>query len=82
VLQIIWFDTYLGPSNFIVTNTDKNFISKEFNQHIASLGTIITTIPVEAYWSISAVEHYYAVLRRAYEIVNAEILNINTNIAL
>jgi hypothetical protein len=43
---------------------------------------IITTIPVEVYWSIGAVERYYAVLWRAYEIMNAEIFDIDANIAL
>jgi hypothetical protein len=59
---MIWFDIYLGPPDFVVTDAGKNFISKEFNQHVASLGMIITTIPVEVYWSIGAVERYYAVL--------------------
>jgi hypothetical protein len=82
VLRMIWFDTYLGPPDFVVTDAGKNFTSKEFNQHAALLGTIITTIPVEAHWSIGAVERYHAVLRRAYEIVNAEIPDIDANIAL
>lgn len=82
VLRMIWIDTYLGPPDFIVTDAGKNFTSKEFKQNATSIGTIVTTVPVEAHWSIGTVERYHAVLRRSYEIVKDEIPDITPEMAL
>ena len=55
-LRMAWIDSYLGPPDFIITDAGKNFISKEFSQLATSLGTTIVSVPVEAHWSIGAVE--------------------------
>jgi hypothetical protein len=81
-LRMMWIDSYLGPPDFIVTDAGKNFISKEFSQLATSLGTTVVSVPVEAHWSIGAVERYHAVLRRAYLIVRNEIEDINLDMAL
>ena len=39
-------------------------------------------MPVEAHWSIGKVEHYYTVLRRAYQIVSEKLPNLNKEMAL
>jgi hypothetical protein len=81
-LRIMWIDTYLGPPDFIVTDAGKNFTSKEFSQDAASMGITVTTVPVEAHWSIGTVERYHAVLRRSYEIMRKELPDISTEAAL
>lgn len=43
---------------------------------------IITTIPVEAHWLISAIKWYYAILHYSYKIIKEELLNISTEAAL
>jgi hypothetical protein len=81
-LRMAWIDTYMGPPDFIVTDAGKNFVSKEFSQFATSLGTIAVSVPVEAHWSIGAVERYHAVLRRAYLIVRNEIPDAPSDTAL
>lgn len=81
-LRMAWIDTYLGPPDFIVTDAGKNFVSKEFSQFTTALGTTTVSVPVEAHWSIGAVERYHAVLRRAYLIVRDEIPDTSSDTAL
>ena len=51
-----WIDTYLGPLDFITSDIEKNFISKEFKEYINTIGIYIKVVPVEAHNSISMVE--------------------------
>jgi hypothetical protein len=81
-LRMMWIDTYLGPPDFIVTDAGKNFTSKEFNQNASAVGTIVTTVPVEAHWSIGVVERYHAAIRRSYEIIKDELPDANPDSAL
>ncbi|KAE8550702.1 hypothetical protein EYB25_003641 [Talaromyces marneffei] len=81
-LRMLWIDTYLGPPDFIVTDAGKNFVSKEFTHLASSLGTITVSVPVEAHWSIGAVERYHAVLRRSYEIISDEAPELTPEMAL
>ena len=37
---------------------------------------------MEVHWSIRKVEHYYTVLRRAYQIVSKKLLNLDKEMAL
>jgi len=46
------------------------------------MGIITKGVPVEAYNLIGIVKHYYSPLRRAYQIITVEILNINKDVAL
>lgn len=43
---------YLGPPDFIATDAGKNFTRKEFSRDALSMDIIVTTVPVEAHWSI------------------------------
>ncbi|KAL3713545.1 hypothetical protein TMatcc_002248 [Talaromyces marneffei ATCC 18224] len=81
-LRIMWIDMYLGPPDFIVTDAGKNFTSKEFSRDASSMDIIVTTVPVEAHWSIGAVERYHAVLRGSYEIMKEELPDISAEAAL
>jgi hypothetical protein len=46
------------------------------------MGIKVKIVPVEAHNSISKVERYHAVVRRAYSIINAEIQGITKEMAL
>ena len=46
------------------------------------MGITTKTVPVEAHWSIGKVERYYAVLRRAYQIVSEELPDLDKEMAL
>ncbi|EED23158.1 hypothetical protein TSTA_066110 [Talaromyces stipitatus ATCC 10500] len=66
-------DTYLRPLDFIVTDAGKNFISKEFTQLASSVSIMML---------ISAVECYYAILHRSYEIISEEVPELAPELAL
>ena len=63
-------------------NTKKNFISKDFKYLIIIIGITTKIVLVEAHWSIRKVEHYYIVLRRAYQIVSKELPDLDKEMAL
>ncbi|KAI0991600.1 hypothetical protein K3495_g16587, partial [Podosphaera aphanis] len=68
-----WIDVYLGPPDFISHDAGTNLASAEFRQSAKSMGTQVHEIPVEAHHSIGKVERYHIPLRRAYEIICAEL---------
>ena len=53
---------YLGPLDLITSNTEKNFISKEFKKYINIIDIYIKVVLVEAHNSISIVKRYYSPL--------------------
>ena len=57
-----WINIYLGPPDIIIHNVGKNFISREFKQYVVNIGTIIKSVPVEAYNLIGIVERYHGPL--------------------
>jgi hypothetical protein len=63
----------LGPPDQITADAGKNFTSQEFHQNASIIGIKVKIVPVEAHNSIGKVERYYAVVRRAYSIINTEI---------
>jgi hypothetical protein len=68
-LRICWIDTYLGPPNRLIHNTEKNFASTEFRQLANSMAIEVKEVPVEAHNSVGQVKRYYAPLQRAYKII-------------
>ncbi|KAI7969957.1 hypothetical protein EIK77_000353 [Talaromyces pinophilus] len=48
----------------------------------SSMDIIVTTVPIEAHWSIGTVERYHAVLHRSYEIMKEELPDISPEAAL
>jgi len=77
-----WINTYLEPPDVITYNIGKNFVSKEFKEYATIIGIITNGVPVKAYNLIRIVKCYYSPLRRAYQIITVEILNINKDAAL
>jgi hypothetical protein len=68
-LCICWINTYLGPLDKLIHNSEKNFASTEFRQLANSMAIEVKEVPIEAHNSVGQVERYYAPLRRAYEII-------------
>ena len=81
-LRTCWIDTYLGPPDLITHDAGKNFASKEFKQYAGNMSISVKPIPVEAHNSIGMVERYHGPLRRAYQIIVAEIPGIDPDFAL
>ena len=57
-------------------------MSKEFIQLINSIGMKIKIISIEVYNSIGIIEYYYSLIRYTYNIIIAEIPDINKEIVL
>jgi hypothetical protein len=72
-LRLCWIDVYLGPPDQIVHDAGTNFASTEFRQHARSMAVDVKEVPVEAHNSVGKVERYHAPLRRAFEIISAEL---------
>ena len=72
-LKMCWIDTYLGPPDVLTHDAGTNFAASEFRAEAKLVGITCHQIPVEAHWSIGKVERYHVPLRRAYEIMKAEI---------
>lgn len=68
-----WINTYLGPPEWIVHDAGRNFASAEFKQYAKGLYIRVQEVPVEAHNSIGKIERYHAPLRRAYQIIDAEL---------
>ena len=66
----------------ITYDTKKNFISKDFKYLAIIMGITTKIVLMEAHWLIRKVEHYYIVLRRAYQIVSEELPNLDKEMAL
>ena len=82
VLRLCWIDTYLGPPDLITHDAGKNFVSKEFQQYAANVGSATKGVPVEAHNSIGMVERYHEPVRRIFRIVTLEIPGIERDMAL
>lgn len=48
-------------------------MSKEFRQFASSLAITTKAVPVEAHWSVGLVERVHGTLRRAYEVIMADL---------
>jgi hypothetical protein len=58
-----------------VHDARKNFTAIEFKQLTSSMLIKVKEVPVKAYNSVRLIERYHALLRRAYEILKAELKN-------
>jgi transposase InsO family protein len=75
-LKMLWIDTYQGPPDIITYDAGTNFASAEFRAEAKLIGIRCKQVPVEAHHSIGKVERYHAPLRRAFEILFAELSSI------
>lgn len=72
-LRMLWIDTYQGLRDIITHDAGTNFASADFKSEAKIMGITCKQVPIEAHWSIGKVERYHAPLRRAYEILRAEL---------
>ncbi|KAI1006957.1 hypothetical protein K3495_g1266 [Podosphaera aphanis] len=72
-LRLCWIDIYNGPPDLIVHDAGKNFVASEFKQNAQAPSIDVKQVPVEAHNSIGKVEQYHAPLKRAYEVIKAEL---------
>ncbi len=73
---------YLGPPDQLIIDTRKQFTSKEFNQHVTTIGIKVKIVPIKAHNSIRIVKHYHSPVQQAYSIISTKIQGINKDIAL
>jgi hypothetical protein len=72
-LQMLWIDTYQGPPDILTHDAGTNFASAEFRAEAKIMGVTCKQVPTEAHWSIGKTERYHAPLRRAWDILYAEL---------
>jgi hypothetical protein len=77
-----WIDTYLGPPDYIVSDTGKNFVSKEFKKYANTIGIRTKAVLVKAHNSVGIVEQYHGPLRRIYQIMRVELPRVNKDVVL
>jgi hypothetical protein len=79
ILRLCWIDTYLGPPDNIIYNTNKNFVLAEFKKQAKSLVIKTKEILVETYYLVGKIKRYYGSLQQAYKIISKELRGINTS---
>ncbi|KAF2023536.1 hypothetical protein EK21DRAFT_118683, partial [Setomelanomma holmii] len=72
-LRMLWIDTYQGPPDIITHDAGTNFASAEFRAEAKIMGVTCKQVPTEAHWSVGKTERYHAPLRRAWDILHAEL---------
>jgi hypothetical protein len=72
----------LNSPDLITSDTEKNFVSKEFKEYTNTIDICTKTVPVEAYNSIGIVEQYHSLLQQVYQIIVVELPRINRDTAL
>jgi hypothetical protein len=78
MLQAIWIDIYINFPNIIVINAGTNFINLKFVNSAKIIAIEIEEIPVKAHYFIGKIEKYHAFVKRAFEIITANLGNIIT----
>ncbi|KAK1914231.1 hypothetical protein P3342_007477 [Pyrenophora teres f. teres] len=72
-LRAMWINMYVGPPDTIATDAGTNFASEEFVNNANAMIIDVYEVPVEAHQSIGKVERYHAAIRRAFEVISADI---------
>lgn len=73
LLRAMWIDMYIGPPDLIKTDAGKNFVADDFVKNARALAIEVEDVPVEAHHSIGKVERYHAPIRRAYDVISADL---------
>ena len=72
-LRMLWIDTYQGPPDILTHDAGTNFASVEFRTEAKIIGVTCKQVPTKAHWSVGKIERYHAPLRRAWDILHAEL---------
>ncbi len=78
-MRVCWIDTYLESLDLITSDTNKQFIAREFKQYAANINIRINIIFVESHHSIEMIKWYHELLRRVYAIIVAKMSEIDSN---
>src|SRR5579862_9447689 len=78
-LRLAWIDTYVGPPDTIVTDAGTNFTAAEFKANARIMAIELEEVPVEAHNSIGKLERYHAPLRRAFNVITADLQGHDAN---
>lgn len=68
-----WINTYQGPPDYIVHDPGTNFAVEDFWNRARIMGVECKQMLVEAHWAVGKVERAHAPLRRAFNILKAEL---------
>ena len=80
-IRAMWIDTYVGPPDIIVSDSGTNFTAAEFCNNARIMAIDVHEVPVEAHNSIGKLERYHGPLRRAYEVITADLRATGTTAA-
>ncbi|EFQ87660.1 hypothetical protein PTT_16772, partial [Pyrenophora teres f. teres 0-1] len=69
----MWINIYVGPPDTIATDAGTNFASEEFINNANAMIIDVHEVPVEAHQSIGKVKRYHAAIRRAFQVISADI---------
>ena len=72
-LRTMWVDMYVGPPDVVVTDAGTNLTAMEFRANAHAMAIKVEEVPVEAHNSIGKVERYHHILKRAYEVISADL---------
>jgi hypothetical protein len=72
----------LRSSDVITTDSDKQFVSREFKKYAGNMRIIVKIVSIETHHSIEMMKRYHESLRRAYSIISAEISKIDSELTL
>lgn len=72
---MLCFDTYQGPPGNLTHDAGTNFESSEFRTEAKLMGVTCKQVPTEAHGSVGKIQRYLAPLRRAWDILHAELSN-------
>ena len=73
---------YFDSSDFIFTDSKKQFIIKKFKQYAFNMNITIKHVLVETHHLIDQIERYYAFFRRIYTIIITKFLSIDFKMTL
>ncbi|KAI0997262.1 hypothetical protein K3495_g10925 [Podosphaera aphanis] len=71
--RAMWIDMYVGPPDVIVTDAGKNLTALEIRANAHAMAVKDEEVPVESHNSIGKVERYHHTLKRAYEVISADL---------
>ncbi|KAI0997194.1 hypothetical protein K3495_g10991 [Podosphaera aphanis] len=77
-IRLMWIDIYVVPPDFTIGDAGKNFTTTEFRENARALAIQVKEVPVEAHNSIGKLERHHGPLRRAYEVIYADLHGTQT----
>jgi hypothetical protein len=70
-----WINVYQGPPDFVTHDPGTGFASEAFRNRARIVDVTCREMPIEAHWAIGKIERAHPLLKRAYDILRAELDN-------